>query len=124
MKTISKTKLKLRSQKKTRPELKETIALALKNPNWKPIAKILSSSTRKFSSINLFQLDKKAERGDTVIIPGKILSSGELTKQLAIVALSISPSASGKLTSSKSKFHTILQEIKENPKMEGIKILR
>ncbi|MAG27344.1 50S ribosomal protein L18e [Candidatus Pacearchaeota archaeon] len=121
---ISKTKLKSRLTRKTNPSLVETLNLALKNPAWNPIAKILSSSTRAFSSINLNEIESKSEAGDTIIIIGKVLSTGDLKKQVTIAALSISQAAKAKLQESKSKFITIAEEIKSNPKAEGLKILK
>ena len=120
----SRTKIKLHLRKKTSIELRQTIAEALKNPNWKKFAQILASSTRKQSALNLFQIDKQTTPGDTVIIVGKVLSKGELTKQVSIVALSISQPALKKLPHSKSKFKTILEEIKSNKKAEGLKFLK
>nr|AQS33378.1 hypothetical protein [uncultured archaeon]AQS34158.1 hypothetical protein [uncultured archaeon] len=121
---MSRTKIKSHLRKKTKPELKETIALALKNPAWESTAKILAGPTRKQSSLNLFEIEKKVSQGDTILIPGKILSKGELTKQIDIVALSISKEAKEKLAKSKSKFRTIKEEIQKNKKMEGVKVLR
>jgi len=121
---VSKTKIKSRARKKTSPDLKETIALALKNPGWNEVAKLLSSSTRKLSSVNLFEIDRQTSAGDTVLIPGKVLSKGSLTKKVSIVALSISQSALDKLKETKSDFKTIKEEILKNKKFEGVKILR
>ncbi len=121
---ISRTKIKSRILKKTNPEIIETIKLALKNPEWLKIARILSASTRKYSSINLFEIDKGTTPGDTVIILGKVLSKGELTKKVRICALSISMEAKEKLKITKSEFVPLINEIKSNPKAEGVKILR
>ena len=121
---LSKTKIKMRKRRKTNPELAETIKLASKNQNWMNIAKILSGPTRKYSSLNLFQIDEKAKTGDTILITGKILSKGDLTKKIKIVGLSISAEAKEKLKTTKSEFIPIIEEIKKNVKFEGIKILR
>jgi len=121
---ISKTKIKSRILKKTNPEIIETIKLALKNPEWLKIARILSASTRKYSSINLFEIDKQTTPGDIIIIPGKVLSKGEVTKKVRICALSMSMEAKEKLKTTKSEFVPLINEIKSNPKAEGVKILR
>ncbi len=121
---ISRTKIKKSLNRKTSPLIQETISIALKNKNWNFLAKILSSSTRKYSSINLFEIDKQTSIGDTVLIPGKILSSGDLTKKVRISALYISDSAKDKLKKTKSEFVSISDEIKSNPKAEGVKIIR
>ena len=121
---ISNTKLKIRIRRKTNPEIAETIKITLKNEEWNKIASILSGSTRKYSSLNLFQIDNKSKAGDTIVIPGKVLSKGDLTKKIKICALAISDQAKEKLKNSKSEFSHIIEEIKKNPKAEGIKILR
>ncbi len=121
---LSKTKIKSRLAKKTSPELKETIALAMKNPEWNHIAKLLSSSTKAQAKTNLAEIDKQVKVGDTIIVPGKILSKGELTKKISLRALKISEKAKLKLQESKSEFSTIKHEIEKNPKAQGVKIIK
>jgi len=120
----SKTKAKKQSKRKTKPKLTETIALALKNSPWKKLANILTGPTNKYSSVNLYQIDSKTKEGDTIIVPGKVLSIGELTKKVRICSLEISDSAKEKLSKTKSEYVTIAEEIKKNPKAEGVKIIR
>lgn len=121
---ISKTKLKIRAKNKTNPELAETIYLARKNANWMPIANLLARSTRKHSAVNLRKIDEKAEIGDTFVIPGKVLSEGELSKKIKICAFNISKEAKEKLKHTKSEFIFLIEEIKKNPKAEGIKLIQ
>jgi len=122
-KKISKTKIKVHVRMKTNPELVETIRLASKSKPWMSIAKSLAASTRKQSSVNLHDIDKKTTAGDTVVILGKVLGVGELTKKVRICSLAMSQSAKNKLKSTKSESVTILEEIKKNPKAEGLKII-
>ncbi|MCA9485742.1 MAG: 50S ribosomal protein L18e, partial [Nanoarchaeota archaeon] len=117
-------KIKLRGSRKTNPVLKETILAARKNPAWNTVAKLLSSSTRNYSSKNLKEIDSQVSAGDTVIIVGKVLSKGELTKKLRICALSVSEKAQEKIRAQKSELVSIQEEIAKNPKAEGIKILK
>lgn len=122
-KNISKTKIKSRIRKKTNPILIDTIREASKNKEWFKVAKKLASSNSNYSSLNLSQIDKESSEGDTIVIPGKVLSEGDITKKLKICALSISESALKKLKESKSEFVPLIDEIKSNKKAEGIKIL-
>jgi large subunit ribosomal protein L18e len=124
MTELSQTKLKVRIQRKTNPEVVELLRLARKNKAWAHLVKIISGPTRLYSSINLEQIDRKTSAGDTVVIPGKVLSAGNLTNKIRICALSISKSAMHKLKETKSEYCTIAHEIKINPKAAGIKILR
>jgi len=121
---ISKTKLKERAGKKTNPELAATILAIAKNPAWVKYGKIISSPTRKHPSVNLSNIDKKASAADTILVPGKVLSQGNLTKKVRICSFSISKSAKNKLKETKSEWVPIIKEIKENPRAEGIKIIQ
>ena len=121
---LSKTKIKFRSKKKTNAELAQTIALSIKHAQWMQIAKILSGSTRLQPAINLSPIDEHTKAGDTIIVPGKVLSKGDLTKKIKICSLSISEHAKEKLKDTKSEYVHLIDEIKKNPKAEGIKIIR
>lgn len=121
---LSNTKLKFRIKRKTNPAVVEAIMLAKKNKAWNKLAKILSGSARKYSSVNLSDIDKESKAGDTIIVPGKVLALGELTKKVKICSLSLSNSAKEKLKASKSEFSSIADEIKRNTKAEGVKILQ
>lgn len=121
---LSKTKIKSNTRKKTSEELVETIKLAAKNPHWLKIADSISRSRSNYSAVNLKNIEENAAEGDTIIVPGKILSQGEITKKIRLCALSISKEAKEKLKNSKSEFFSLIHEIKNNPKAEGIKIVR
>ena len=120
---INKTLVKEHRRRKTNPQIVETILSASKQAKWLPIAKKIGGAARKYSSVNLKEIDKNTSTGDTVIIIGKVLSSGELNKKVRICALGISVSAKEKLKKTKSEYVSILDEIKANPKAEGIKIV-
>lgn len=120
---ISKTKIKFNAKRKTSPAVTQALNIALKNKAWLKVAKMLSSPTRKFSKINLSEIDKVTSEGDTVVIVGKVLSNGNLTKKVRICALGFSKSTLDKLKKVKGEPVSIFDEIKKNPKGEGIKLL-
>lgn len=121
---VSRTKIKGRISNKTNSALAETIRLALNNSAWKKIAQILSNSTREYSSVNLKEIDALAKEGDTILIPGKVLASGDISKKVRICSLSISASAREKLKRTKSEYASIAEEIKINKKAEGVKVIQ
>jgi len=82
---VSKTDLKARLKRKTNPVLAEAIRLAMSLPGWKKLAIILSRGTRSYASANLSQIDALTKTGDTVIIPGKVLASGDLSRKCALL---------------------------------------
>lgn len=103
-------------KKKKNPSLAEAIYLAKKN-NLKEIAKAISIPTRQQANVNLEDLSKAKE--EIIIIPGKVLGTGNLTKKLKVYAISFSKQAKEKLKKSGSEFKTILEALKENPKLKG-----
>ena len=120
----SKTKIEKQALKKRNPEIVETIRAAKKKEKWLKIAGILSGTRRKMPNLNLTEIDKDSKEGDTVVVPGKVLSQGEINKKIKVVALGFAEKAREKLMKSKSDPTTILEEIKKNPDAKGVKILR
>lgn len=119
----SKSKIEKKLQKKTNSILVETIIAAKKKKEWNPVADILSSPRRKRINLNLEDIEKKTKDGEHVVIPGKVLSQGELNKKIKITAMNFSEKAREKLLKSKIEVSNMLDEIKKNPSAKGIKIL-
>ncbi len=120
---VSKTKIKFNLKKKTNPEVSEAISLALKNKGWLAIAKRISSSRRMYSKVNLSEIEAQTSAGDTVVVIGKVLGNGDVTKKVRICSFGFSKSALDKLRKTKSEPVSIAEEIKKNPKAEGIKVI-
>ena len=119
----SKTFITKQTKRKTNSELVETIFLAKKNPAWLKVAGLLSGPRKRRKNINLSELDEKSLAGEKIVLVGKVLSQGEISKKIKIVALGFSETARQKLLNSKCEPSTLLEEINKNPKAEGVKIL-
>jgi len=115
--TKSKTKIEKQTKRKANPELVKTIRLLKKQKAWFEIASILSGSRRNKTSINLDRIK------EDVIVAGKVLSQGEIEKH-KVVAFSFSEKAKEKIIKAGGKALTILEELKLNPEMKGLKILK
>jgi large subunit ribosomal protein L18e len=121
---ISKTKISRRTEKKRNLKLVETVNICKKNENWIKICQDLLVSKRKRMNVNLEKINKESKDGDIIIIPGKVLSQGEINKKIKIVAFNYSENAKEKLSKAKIDYLYIIDEIKKNPKMQGVKILK
>ena len=121
--TKSNTKIEKQLQKKTNSILVETIIAAKKKEAWKKIAEILSSPRRKRMDVNIEKINDEAKAGETIVVPGKVLSQGDIDKKIKIVAVSFSGKAKEKLLKAKCDVSDMLDEIKKNPDAKGIKIL-
>jgi large subunit ribosomal protein L18e len=91
----SKTHIENQLKKKRNPELVNAVILAKKNPEWKRLAEILTNSTRKAKEFNLNELD--SFQHETIVVPGKVLSQGEINSKKTIIALNFSEKAKEKL---------------------------
>lgn len=119
----SNTKINEQTKKKTNPELVGAILAAKKNESWKRVAEILSSPRKNKRQENLTKINAEAKEGDVIVIPGKVLSMGELNKKIKVVALSFSKGAEDKILKANSTISTIVDEIKKNPTAKAVKIL-
>jgi len=102
-------------------ELKEK-SLAEGIKLWKRLANDLEKPSRQRRSVNIYKIEKFAREGETVVVPGKVLSLGQLTKKLNVAAWNFSQEAEQKINQI-GKTLTIQQLIKENPKGKKVRIL-
>jgi large subunit ribosomal protein L18e len=87
------------------------------------IAKKLEKSKRKRPEVNLSRLNRVCKKNETVIVPGKVLSSGILKKPLTVVAASFSMSAVEKIQKAGGKSLSIRELIEKNPKGTNVRIV-
>ena len=107
-------------KKKKNPKLVEAIILAQKN-NLLDLGEKLSRPTRLFTKINLNELEKL--KGDNFLVAGFVLGTGNINRKISISAMKFSESALEKLKDKGSEIKTIVEFIKGNKKLEGVKIL-
>ncbi len=120
---ISNTSISKRISRKKDSYLVDTIFEAKKSKNWNRIAQLVSGSRRKYASVNLGRIEKESKEGEILIIPGKVLGNGDLTKKVKICALYFSDSALNKIKQSKNEPVKIVDEIRKNPEAKGVRIL-
>lgn len=120
----SRTKIGRQLERKTSGELVSTILASKKNNAWNEVAAILSGPRKGRLNLNLGEINKISKAGETIVVPGKVLSQGEIDKKIKLVALGFSENAKRKILDSKSEIETILNEIKKNPGAKGVRILK
>ena len=121
----SKTLIEKQLKRKSNPELVETLIAAKKKDKlWIEVASVLSGSRRNRIDLNLEDINKESKEGEKILVPGKVLSSGDLDKKIKVIALNFSEKAKAKLLKANCEVSNILDEIKSNPSAEGIKILK
>ena len=65
------------------------------------LLKLASKPKRSRPNINLYSLDKLVKESESIIVPGKVLGSGAMSKKISISAIAFSESAVQKLKDSK-----------------------
>jgi large subunit ribosomal protein L18e len=87
------------------------------------IAKKLETSRRIKHEVNLTKLDKICKENETVIIPGKVLSTGNLKKPLTVAAASFSMTSINKIQKAGGKALSIKELVESNPKGTNVRIV-
>jgi large subunit ribosomal protein L18e len=118
----SKTKIETQLKSKTNPELVETVILAKKNPAWMEVASLLTTPGRKSKGINLSNIE--SSKGSVIVVCGKVLGQGEITKKIKVAAMKFSKNAEEKLKAAGCEILKISEEIKNNKDAKGVIILR
>ncbi len=101
----------------------ELSILGTKSKAWKRIASDLKRPTRIQRKVNIDCIEKYAKDKLTVVIPGKVLGIGNLTKKVDVVAYSFSETAITKITNAGGKAIFLSKYIKKNTEGKGIQIL-
>lgn len=97
-------------------------SLEQKTNIWKRIALELERPTRQHRIVNLSKINKNANDNDIIIVPGKLLSGGELNKKVTIIAYAYSKKVLEKING-KASLITIEEAMKKYPNGKNIKII-
>lgn len=119
----------MRAVKKTDPRA-AALTRALKKasweheaPIWRDIAKRLERPRRSWSEVNVGQIDRVCKDGESIIVPGKVLGAGAITKKVTVGAYGFSRSAEEKIRASGGKVLAIEDMLKANPKGKGLRVI-
>ncbi len=115
MKRRKYTKIKTNPEKyELRNELKE-LWLKTNKKIWKRLMNEIEKPTRLMRIVNVSKFEKLCEKDEKIVVPGKVLGGGELTKPLFVIAFSFSESAKKKIEASGGKWMLLKDYIKKNP---------
>lgn len=93
-------------------------------PVWRRIANELSRPRRERVEVNLSKLEIYADENATVVVPGKVLGSGMVTRKVNVAAFSFSHNAKKLISQAGGKTMSIDGLYKSNPDGRGIMILK
>ncbi|MEC7720396.1 MAG: 50S ribosomal protein L18e [Candidatus Thermoplasmatota archaeon] len=90
---------------------------------WRDVAARLERSRSNWAEPNLSRLSRHAADEDTILVPGKLLGSGEISGKPSVAAYSVSAGARSKIEAAGGRIMTIRELMKENPNGKGVRIL-
>lgn len=94
-----------------------------KAPLWAKIAEMATKSSKLKRTVNLGQIDKIVNDNDIVIIPGKVLGTGNIYHKITLCSFSISTNGAKKLIQAGGTLVEFNQLVKDNPTGKGVKII-
>ncbi len=118
-----------RKQTKTNPNLVGLIgklkeaSRVNKAPVWRDIALRLEGPSRNWAEVNISRLDRYAGENETIVVPGKLLGSGEIGKKVNVAAYRFSGQAKEKIVKAGGKDMSIEELLMKNPKGSKIRIM-
>lgn len=115
--------------KSTNPYLRMTIRFLEKArkqynaPLWGKVAELLSKPRRDRVIVNVGKLNRLANDGDVIVVPGKVLGYGELSKRVTVAAWAFSKTAIDKIKATGGEAITIPELVRRMPKPSNVKLI-
>ena len=91
---------------------------------WVRVANDLSKPTRRRTQLNLSKIEKLAKNDLVIVVPGKVLSLGKLTKKVSVVALQFSETAITKIKAVGGKTFFLNDFVKKNKEGKNVMLLK
>ena len=109
----------------TNPVLLETIEVLERQeaPIWGEIAENLGKVNRDRPEVNISDIERVAEDGDSVVVPGKVLGSGRLSKSVDVAAFKASKGAKSEIKEH-GEFMFIQDLVDENPEGSNVRVVK
>lgn len=101
----------------------KTVSINEKVSIWKRVATDLEKPTRKRRVVNISKINRVTKDNEIVVVPGKVLGSGDLKHKITVAAESFSGSAKDSIEKAKGKAVSIPELFKQNPKGKDIRII-
>jgi large subunit ribosomal protein L18e len=92
-------------------------------PIWGAVADRLTRPRHRVDPLNVGHLDRLAAVQETVVVPGKVLAAGRLTKPVTVAAWGFSAEARSKIVAAGGRPMGIEEILRRHPEGKGVRIL-
>ena len=90
---------------------------------WKSVALRLEGPSQNWPSVNISKLEFNVNKNSKVLVPGKLLGAGNITKKITVSAYSFTKSARSKIEAAGGKCLSYNDFIKSNPKGTDVVVI-
>jgi len=90
---------------------------------WSDVAERLEKPRRTHAEVNLGRIERYAQEDETVVVPGKVLGSGVLQKDVTVAAVDFSGTAETKIDKV-GEAVSLEQAIENNPEGSHVRVIR
>ena len=90
---------------------------------WADVADRLEKPRRTHAEVNLGRIERYAREDETVVVPGKVLGSGVLQKDVTVAAVDFSGTAETKIDQV-GEAVSLEQAIENNPEGSHVRVIR
>lgn len=94
-----------------------------KAPIWSRLAELALKPSSAKKTVNLSQIDKLTKDGDIIMVPGKVLGTGNMSHKITLCSFSISNSGAQKVIQAGGKIQSSSELIKSHPTGKGVVII-
>ncbi|MFP3173455.1 MAG: 50S ribosomal protein L18e [Vulcanisaeta sp.] len=90
---------------------------------WDYVADLLEKPTRQRVEVNVGRINRLVNDGDVVVVPGKVLGHGALSKKVTIAAWSFSKGALDSIKKAGSEAISIPELVRRNNRGSNVKVI-
>ncbi|MGI0037707.1 MAG: 50S ribosomal protein L18e [Nitrososphaera sp.] len=94
-----------------------------KAPIWRALEEELSGRRANRSEVNVGKLAEITKAGEVLVVPGKVLGTGNLGHKLTVCAYSVSEGAAKKIVSAGGRLISFEDLTKKHPDGKGVRII-
>ncbi|HLG37624.1 MAG TPA: 50S ribosomal protein L18e [Nitrososphaera sp.] len=94
-----------------------------KAPIWRALQEELSGPRANRREVNVGKLAELTKSGEVLVVPGKILGTGNLGHKLTVCAYSVSEGAAKKIVSAGGKVISFEDLAKKHPDGRGVRVI-
>lgn len=92
-------------------------------PIWRDIAKRLDRPLKNWAEVNLSRISRHVNKGETIVVPGKVLGAGNIDFPVTVAAFKASERAKEKIRNAGGKVISLSDLARSDPSGSNVRII-